>query len=259
MKISQFFYFICCVFLMWSCDSHDTDFRGNPDSASAMPGGQGGSMARFTIAADRLYTVDRNNLRVFNIENAEQPNFVQSVQVGFDIETIFPYQNRLFIGSMAGMFIYDIRFSPDNPTFLSNYEHITACDPVVAEGNYAYVTLRSGRDCNFEAINEVQAIDISDARNPFQVGSFPLSGPYGLGIDENLLFICDGDVGLKVFNIDGGNFTPLRTINNINAFDVIVRKDRKHLLLVGNDGLFQYEYQPEGTLDWLSTIAINRD
>jgi hypothetical protein len=107
------------------------------------------------------------------------------------------------------------------------------------------------------AINEVQAIDISDPRRPFQVGSFPLSGPYGLGIDENLLFVCDGDDGLKIFEVDGGNFSPMRTISNINAFDVIVRKDRQHLILVGQDGLFQYAYQQDGTMEWLSTIAID--
>ena len=45
------------------------------------------------------------------------------------------------------MYIYD-NSNPHNPTYMSQFEHAEVCDPVFIEGNFAYVTLRSGSRCN---------------------------------------------------------------------------------------------------------------
>ncbi|HET8828856.1 MAG TPA: hypothetical protein VFM79_05925, partial [Pelobium sp.] len=105
--------------------------------------GTGGSTARFTLQNSSLYTVDQSQLKVFDLEDAEKPVFIKDIAIGFGIETIFPYQDKLFIGSTTGMHIYDAS-NPLSPTKLSTYSHVTSCDPVIVEGNYAYVTLRSG-------------------------------------------------------------------------------------------------------------------
>src|SRR5215211_1413637 len=82
------------------------------------PTGQGGSLARFTIMGDYLYTVDKENLKVFDISNAAQPVFKRTVPVGFEIETIFPFGDRLFIGSTSEVHIFSIS-DPSNPQKLS--------------------------------------------------------------------------------------------------------------------------------------------
>src|SRR5688500_12067850 len=61
--------------------------------------GVGGSLARFTIAGNYLYTVDQTDLKVFDISDPANPVFRRSIPVGFEIETIFPFKDRLFIGS----------------------------------------------------------------------------------------------------------------------------------------------------------------
>lgn len=108
--------------------------------------GQGGSLARFKIVKDYLYTVDSHNINVFNIENLNSPEKVESVHAGFDIETIFNLGDNLFLGSRSGMYIYDIS-SPSKPVSVSEFQHGKTCDPVVADENYAYVTLRGGNSC----------------------------------------------------------------------------------------------------------------
>ncbi|MEO1053317.1 MAG: hypothetical protein AAFX87_21975 [Bacteroidota bacterium] len=224
--------------------------------ASVAPGvtGVGGSLARFAVSGDRLYTVDNQSLNVFDVTNPAETEKVTTAQIGFGIETIFPKGDKLFIGAQAGMFIYDIA-DPDNPQYISEYQHVVSCDPVVVEGKYAYVTLRSGNNCQ-RFTNVLQVVDIEDLSNPFLVAEYQMHNPHGLGIDQGVLFLCDGDDGLKVFDASD----PLDISNNqvahfddIHAYDVIPFNGQ--LMLVGNDGLAQYLYDQEINLDSLSFIA----
>ena len=67
-------------------------------NAASSPFGAGGSMARFAIMNDRLYTVTNADLDVFNISNPNDPQRGNRIQLGWDIETIYPFRNNLFIG-----------------------------------------------------------------------------------------------------------------------------------------------------------------
>ena len=55
-------------------------------------------MARFTIVGDCLYTVDHTTLKVVDITNPAHPGAMpfKDVELGFDIETIFCYDDMLF-------------------------------------------------------------------------------------------------------------------------------------------------------------------
>jgi len=202
--------------------------------------GTGGSLARFKIVGEHLYVVDSHSINIFSIENLESPVELESVYAGFDIETIFNRKNHLFLGSMSGMYIYDIT-DPGLPTFVSEFQHGTACDPVVVDGNYAYITLRAGNLCGaFDS--SLQIVDISDINSPVLKVSYEMDEPYGLGIKDEKLFICDGSSGLKVF--DKSNVEKLEMLNHYNdiqTFDVIPLEN--HLLMIGDKVLHQYTYQ----------------
>lgn len=215
--------------------------------------GQGGSLARFKIVDDFLYAVDSHSINVFNIDNLEKPKKLGSVFAGFDIETIFNRGAHLFLGSMRGMYIYDIT-SPSSPTFISEFQHGTACDPVVVDDTYAYITLRAGNFCG-ALDSSLQIVDITDLTNPKLIKSYAMDNPYGLGIKDDLLFICDGSSGLKVY--DKTNVEDLQLINHfesINTYDVIPLENR--LLMIGEDVLYQYNYADEGIL-LLSQFSLN--
>ena len=215
--------------------------------------GQGGSLARFKIVENILYAVDSHNINLFNIQNLESPEVVGNVYAGFDIETIFNRNNHLFLGSMSGMYIYDIS-SPAMPQFVSEFQHGTACDPVVVDDQYAYITLRAGSFCG--AIeSSLLIVDISDLYNPELKKSYAMDNPYGLGVKENLLFICDGTSGLKVYNkTDVEDLKLLDHFKDINTYDVIPLDER--LLMIGDNELFQYEYSDNG-LDLISKFSLN--
>lgn len=221
------------------------------DSAS----GTGGSMARFTIAGDYLYIVDHKSLKPFNISEKTNIKPSPEIQIEYGIETIFPYQDKLFIGARDGMHIFDIT-NAENPKFLSTYRHITSCDPVVVNGNTAYVTLRAGSNCG-GGINLLDIIDVSNPANPNRLRSYPMSGPYGLGIADTLLFVCEGPMGMKVMNVkDPYQMEVLDIATEINGFDVIPLKEQKVLLMVGDDGFAQYDFSDPFNLKLLSKINV---
>ena len=227
--------------------------------APSAPGtsGVGGSMARFGVVGNYLYAVSYSDLTPFNISNLANPIIQPKVTMNWGVETIFPFKDKLFIGSTTGMHIYD-NSNPATPKWLSTYNHFKACDPVVVYDNYAYVTLRSTNGvtrCGQVNSNQLDLIDISDPIYPTLVKSFDMESPAGLGISYPNLFICESDKGLKVFsmadplNIDKNKLSEFK---NLDAFDVIPLG--KNLMVIGKDGLYQYDYTDPKNLKLLSSI-----
>ena len=156
------------------------------------------------------------------------------------------------------MYIYDVS-DANNPQLLSNYEHIRSCDPVVVEGNYAYVTLRAGTACWNAATNQLDVVDISDLQQPKLVKSFAMSHPYGLGIDQGTLFVCEGDEGLKVFNAQDVQKIDQNLIAHLTGFDAYdVIPNGQTLLMIGQDGLYQFDYSNPDDIKQLSMLTVIR-
>jgi hypothetical protein len=217
--------------------------------------GVAGSMARFTLLNDYLYTVTENALNVFNITSPANPTFSNKVNIGWGIETIYPFNNNLFLGSTNGMFVYGT-VNPATPNRISTFSHALACDPVIADGNFAYVTLRSGNTCG-GANNQLDVINIQNITAPLLVKSYPLTSPRGLAKSGNSLFICDGTAGFKVYNAaDVNNLTLLKTVGNINAYDVIALNNIA--IVVGKDGLYQFNVLDPSNTSLLSKVPIQR-
>jgi hypothetical protein len=221
--------------------------------------GQGGSLARFTIYNNYLYTIDSYDLHVFDINQIENPNEVNQVSVGWEIETIFSYTDKLFIGSTTGMIILDAA-NPISPSYLSEYSHFYGCDPVFVKAPYAYVTLRSGNNFCADNGNQLDLVNISDLNAIYLEKSFAMDNPHGLSIKDNTLFICEGDAGLKTFDIESPlelDQHQLAHLKNIHSFDVISLPGAEDLLLViGEDGFYQYNAQDPTNLRLLSHIPV---
>ncbi|MCU0341470.1 MAG: hypothetical protein MUE30_16450 [Spirosomaceae bacterium] len=223
----------------------------NPNSQT----GTGGSMARFAIVGNALYCVLPNELQVYDISSPTNPKIANTVSLDFGLETIFPYKNNLFIGANDGLYIFDNQ-QFTKPNLLSKYTHVMSCDPVVVQGNYAYVTLRGGVACRrFVSMSTLDVVDVSDLKSPKLVHSQPMQSPYGLGVDGTQLFVCEGDNGLKVFDISAPTQPKLQeTLREVKSFDVIPLN--KSLIVTGDGGFVQYSYQNGGKLELLSKIPI---
>ncbi|MEK6780651.1 MAG: hypothetical protein AABY93_03040 [Bacteroidota bacterium] len=227
----------------------------SPSGITSNTQGVGGSMARFTIAENYLYAMDGGNIDIVSLEDPTDPESKKEINIGWDIETLFPYEKKLFIGSRSGMYILDIK-DPETPVVLSLYQHLQSCDPVVVEGDYAYVTLRSGNSCQ-GFTNQLEVIDIKNPESPTLLTFYPMTNPHGLGIDNGVLFICDGEAGLKIYDaldVNAIDENQLAIYDNIQALDVI--PFNKVAMVIGKDGLTQYDYADVKNIKLLSTIPI---
>jgi len=214
--------------------------------------GTNGSTARFSIINNFLYTVGRFSLSTFDISDPLVPSFASTIQISGPAETIFPLKNRLFVGANNGMSMYDVQATPATPVLLGQVIHLYACDPVISDGDYAYVTLNDSSACH-GAINELQIIDIKDVANPVDVKSYALKHPVGLSKDGDYLFICDGKDGLKIYN--ASNVNSLRLIKQLSDgidYDVIAQNGIA--IVVASNGIYQYDYSDLANIHLISKL-----
>lgn len=239
--------------------ANDTEWFANDRASFSESGnssggsGTGGSLARFNIHEDFLYVVDQNHLSVFNIAGQGDPELLKTEWVGSDIETIFYTEEHLYLGSSSGMYIYSVE-NPAAPEFRSMFSHILGCDPVVVQDDIAYVTIRGGNACGQEW-SQLDVINVADKTNPKLLESYEMENPYGLGVKDNWLFVCDGTAGLKIYDTQNTpNLELIDHFQDINTYDVIPLEDV--LLMVGDNTLFQYTYKGN-EISLLSTFSLN--
>ncbi len=213
--------------------------------------GQGGSLARFAMLNDYLYTVDEYGLNVYNIATPADPVFVNNIPIGFRIETLFNYKEYLYIGSQNGMFIYSVS-NPEFPEYLADVQHFTSCDPVVANATTAFVTLWSDLGCG-TTVNQLEIYDITDVVNPTLLSVRNLTFPKGMGLYGDYLFVCDDEI--KVFDVsDPTNSVLVHNINKL-AFDVIIQDDL--LIAIGQNGIYQYQLSQNDITDTTELSVLN--
>ncbi len=218
--------------------------------------GMGGSMAQFTVSGDYLYVLRPSSITSFDLSGNNCPQQSSVTNVGWNAETIFPYNNHLFLGTSSGMIIYNLN-NPAAPEYVSQISHITSCDPVAVQGNRAYATIRTGTGCG-GFTNGLLVIDITDYTAPTQLAQYDLTNPHGIGIDGNTLFICDGTDGLKVFDAENDLTITDHLIShyqNIETYDVI---PFNHVLIMSaKEGIYQYDYSDPNAISELSLIPAH--
>jgi hypothetical protein len=242
---------------MFSDALSSASYSGGVGGSSGSTFGVGGSMARFGLYKDYLYIVDNSQLYTFDISDIDNPVEKASKGIGWDIETMFIYDDHMFLGTRSGMMVFSLEIEQD-PKFINQYNHITSCDPVVIQDSLAYVTLHDGGNCG-RSVNRLDVIKMNEDYTQLDLlVSYPLANPHGLGIDDDILFICDGDAGLKVFD----SSDPLSITSNliaefpdINTYDVIPVND--YLFMIGDGGFYLYDYSDLQNIRLLSTIPVS--
>jgi len=205
--------------------------------------GVGGSMARFGLYKNLLYIVNQNSLLTFKLNSTSDATLLKTNYLGWNVETIFISDDHLFLGTQSGMIVLSLEV-PENPNQIGTFTHMTSCDPVVIKGDLAFVTLKGGSTCRGGTLNQLDVVQMSNSYTKFTLlKSYSMFGPQGLGIDDDLLFICDGDAGLKIYNAaDPLTITQhlIASFPSINAYDVIPIND--YLFMIGEKGFMLYDY-----------------
>ncbi len=189
MKTIQFIFAAAMLFAMAACSKSSSEVSAAD--------GTTGSLTRFITAGNYLYAVDNSSLKTYSIANPAAPVFKGSTNVGFAIQTIFPLNDKLFIGSANAMYIFSIS-NPEQPKLLSETQYIIrGKDPIVAFDSVAYTTVRTLNGTG----GVLNVFNIKDINRPALIGQFLMDNPYGLGIKDSALYVCDGTAGLKMLNI----------------------------------------------------------
>ena len=252
MKI-QYFIYIILLLVFTACEKSEGDsFNSEPGSPNT---GKSGSMAKFSISGDNLFIINEKDLKIFDITNVSNPVEVNTLEVAHGIETVFSLGGKLFIGSIDGVYIYDVS-DPMNILYLSHYQHITSCDPVVANDTLAFATLNSQSECRWQTgANRLDVINVKNIVYPNLITSLNMTNPKGLAIDSIHVFVCDGEFGVKIFDFSNPhNLQLVSGISGIDAYDIIL--DNNILYLIGKHGLFQYNYSNIHQIQLLSNILF---
>lgn len=226
------------------------------DAAVGNTIGTGGSYAKFQIYDNALYTIDDYRLYTFDISDYNaialtSETWMESWFGGGVLETTFILKENLFIGATNGMHIVSLE-DEFNPIYMSSFLHATGCDPVVADENTAYITVRGGNSCG--AIeDQINVIDVSDISTPVEYSTYFLSSPYGLGIRNQVLYVCNDD-GINVFDAQNPNNIVLENTYQTTSKDVIPLST--HLISVGENVIHQYNYTDDFGLELISTIQF---
>lgn len=203
-----------------------------------------GSMARFIAHHGLLYALDESELLVYDASERGSPRRLHAMGVPADAETLYPYDELLFVGTRQGMLVYSLAKDPRAPELIGRADHAYSCDPVVVQNDIAYVTLRDGSSCR-AGVNALLVFDVKDPTQPREMGRRDMTSPHGLGVDGHLLFVADAKDGLLIFDVREPAAPRLMAqAPDIGGYDVIAHAGR--LYVVADDGLYQYVYGPEG-------------
>ncbi len=214
-------------------------FAAAEQSHSPVTMGVGGSMARFTTINDRLYILSDFLLETVDISSGKNPAPMGNVPINFTAETIFPFGSHLYIGTTNGMHIYSVS-NIGLPEHISTTAHIQSCDPVISDGEYAYVTLRGGTPCG-SMTNQLEAYDLEDPFNPNLIQEFSMENPHGLTKVGDFIYVCEGTSGWKKIKSNlPGAFKTEQTNKEHSAYDVLLTPQNT-LLFVGRSGIYQYD------------------
>ena len=228
-----------------------TSFAGNSSS-------QSGTVNRITKNGDYVYVISNNNMIMLNDNASDFSTSGKYSNIKTDMETIFPYNNNLFIGSRSSMTIYSLQ-NPSQPTELYDFDHATSCDPVLPYNNVAYITLRTAdfSECPGN-INALVVLDINNLSSPIEVDEIAMNSPYGMTVINNRLFVGEGTNGLKIFDVSNEKSPTLENhYKDIEAYDIIADPTNNDIIFIaGPDGLDQFEQNAAEQLELKSTIAF---
>jgi len=223
-----------------------------PSSGSSSVG-VNGSMSRFALYKDYLYSVINNKMNIIDLSGDVPVKAADDISVGWNVETIFSYKDNMFMGTPTGMLIYSVA-NPLKPEYLVSVTHIFGCDPVVVENDMAYVTIHAGNFCG-QNNNDLIIYDVSNVKSPKHLVTYAMTKPKGLGIDNGTLFVCDD--GLRIFNASNPLILmghQLAHYKGMEGFDVIPFD--KVLMMIANDGFYQYDYSDLTKIKQLSKLPI---
>lgn len=210
-------------------------FAGNGNGAI-------GAVNRIAWMNGHVYTIGLNKMTVFE-DLPSGINYIKDFSAGSQMETIFPLEDYLYVGTRNSMTVFDAS-SPSNPQYASDFWHATSCDPVYPCGDVAYVTLRTGDVAMCPGdVNSLIVLDIGDPTAPIQIDEIEMISPFGLTLHEDLLYVAEGESGMKIFDAsDKLNISLIHFDESLAVYDIMPHPVYDDFILTtGPNGINQYQ------------------
>ena len=102
-------------------------------------------------------------------------------------------------------------------------------------------------------VNELRIYDISDIEEPVEITRRQMDFPAGLGITGDFLFVCEGNLGVKLFDVsDRTQPAEIWSDEGFETFDLILKDGL--LIVVGPESIRQYDYSDITDIQFLTEI-----
>ncbi len=217
-----------------------------------------GTLNKIALSNDHVYVIGGSRLYTFSNTNELTKTFSYPMFLEQGLETIYPENNKLFIGTLSSMIILDLS-NPASPSRDGVYFHSTSCDPVLPIGDVAYLTLRTEDfgGCSGDE-NALHVIDITNTSSPLGHEQITMESPYGMQLINSYLFVGEGKNGLSIFDAnDPLNLQKITNKPSIEVYDIMQHPVDPNILLMTNEnGLQQYNID-YNTLELTSLSTVN--
>ena len=154
--------------------------------------------------------------------------------------------------------MHALNYQNEEVKHMGSYFHVNACDPVLPTSRgIAYLTLRTGVDCPGD-VNLLSVVNIEDLKNITEVQSFPMLSPYGMSLIDDVLFVGEGENGMRLFDASQpASLSEIKRITTLTAYDMLLHPGNSNILLIASaEGLAQYEVNADWDIDRLSFIPF---
>ncbi len=237
---------------MYPIDEHHGFFNcAEPVMLDGGTSGVGGSYARFAVIDSFLYYLDNNSLVTIDISVPDTIVKLSETYIDWTVETLFPTQDYLYVGGRGGMYVLD-RVNPASPKNVCKLQHFQAYDPVVVRDTVAYVALRAG-NWGGTAKDVLLVTSVADFSKAYVLDEASTFTPYGLAVQDSLLFVSNGYNGFTLFDVKNPT-----TVTKIKYWDTPDTKDfiwvDTILYTMGFSNVMVYEVTDPHTPQLLATI-----
>lgn len=186
-----------------------------------------------TVVGKLAYVADgRAGVQIYDVSNPRRPRRIGSVATRISAHRITVSGTVAYVADdEGGLRIIDVS-DPTQPQEIAAYipspDELTRYR-IAAAGRYVYVPFRS---LLIDGFRGVRILDVSDPRQPREVGRMSAPGAYGVAVVGDVAVVADASTGLRTFDVtDRQQPQPLGVVDIITwSHDVIVRNNLAYVV-----------------------------
>ncbi len=223
------------VFILAGCVESDS---------SSSSEGVSGSKAKIIKLNDAIYSLAFDELVRVDISDPANPQITDEVSAGRNAETLTTDGEAIYIGSPNDVRTYLYSIDTGLQFIDTSARAITGRDPVVTDGAYAYSTIVTQENTDFEGNTTgngaLYIYEVDAAKNITELTFYPNIGyVQGLALWQKNLLICDPVDGLMHMDVTDPLLVEKHSQIEFVLCEDIVHMGGGHFVTVGEDGIYQ--------------------